>query len=374
MDPRIDGSLAWHLFESSHVPLLLVEIPTGEIVAANRRAAQLLDLPEPAKGSLLNLGVGLPEHAERVRGWLEEQAAGGGAASAPPLPLATRCGKLHAVPAGWLSRSVVLLQISSVGDVAQSTVAARAAQRPHADRDRTHADPEALIRELEARNAELEQFAYTVSHDLKSPLITIKGFVGCLEQDLAAGNRDDIAKDVAMISSAANTMKRLLDDILELSRIGRIVNPSEPVDLQDVAREVCDALATRIAKCGATVSVAPGLPRVYGDRTRLVEVLLNLVDNALKFAADVAQPRVEIGVRDEQSPPVIFVRDNGLGMQPEYFERAFHVFEKLSRDSEGTGIGLAIVRRIVDVHGGRVWVESQGTNQGCTLCFTLPSP
>jgi signal transduction histidine kinase len=123
------------------------------------------------------------------------------------------------------------------------------------------------------------------------------------------------------------------------------------------------------------VDIAPDLPTVYGDHARLVEVVQNLVDNAAKFMGEQPDPRIEIGLRgtDTDGKPILFVRDNGIGIEPQYHDRVFGLFSKLDAQSEGTGIGLALVKRIVEVHGGRIWVESDEPGQGSTFCFTLPA-
>ena len=121
---------------------------------------------------------------------------------------------------------------------------------------------------------------------------------------------------------------------------------------------------------GVQVKLATGLPRVVGDRTRLVEVVQNLLDNAVKFMGDQTAPLIEIGVRDE-GVPVFFVKDNGMGIDPRYQDKVFGLFDKLDPKSEGTGIGLALVKRIITMHGGRVWIESEGPGTGTTFCFTL---
>jgi signal transduction histidine kinase len=123
------------------------------------------------------------------------------------------------------------------------------------------------------------------------------------------------------------------------------------------------------------VDIAPDLPTVYGDRARLVEVVQNLVDNACKFMGDQPAPRIEIGTSgtDTEGNPIFFVRDNGIGIEPQYHERVFGLFNKLDAQSEGTGVGLALVKRIIEVHGGRIWIESEGAGRGATMCFTLPS-
>ncbi|MFQ6041308.1 MAG: ATP-binding protein, partial [Candidatus Poribacteria bacterium] len=220
---------------------------------------------------------------------------------------------------------------------------------------------------------ELERFTYTVSHDLKSPLITIKGFLGLLEKDMVAGDTERLKADTTYISDAIDKMQQLLDELLELSRVGRLMNPPEEVLLGELAREAVSMVSDRLAaERDVEIEIAPDLPVVYGDRTQLREVLENLVDNAVKFMGDQPDPRVEIGARRDGEETVFYVRDNGIGIAPRYHERVFGLFDKLEQQTDGTGVGLAIVKRIVEVHGGRIWVESEGIGKGSTFCFTLP--
>jgi PAS domain S-box-containing protein len=228
-----------------------------------------------------------------------------------------------------------------------------------------------LITELENKNAELERFTYTVSHDLKSPLFTIRGFLGYLEQDAFSGNRERLTGDIQRITDATDKMNRLLNELLELSRIGRIKNESTLVPFEKIAREAAELVYGRISERGITLQIEPDLPRVYGDYPRLVEVVQNLLDNASKFMGDQKEPRIEIGQQGEKDgKPVFYIRDNGMGIAPEHFERVFGLFNKLDPKSDGTGIGLALVKRIIEVHGGRIWVESE-VGKGTTFFFTL---
>lgn len=231
-----------------------------------------------------------------------------------------------------------------------------------------------LIDELENKNAELERFTYTVSHDLKSPLITIRGFVGLLQSDLQAQNEDRVTQDLQQIAAAADNMQTLLEELLELSRIGRIVNPSEWVDMGELVEEALAMVAGRIEAHEVQVSVAPGAPKAFGDRKRLLEVLLNLIDNAAKFVGTEARPQVDISFEDHPTEVVCHVMDNGPGIEPRYHDMVFGLFDRLDPTTEGTGIGLALVKRIIEVHGGRIWLDSEGKDRGCRFSFALPKP
>ncbi len=241
-----------------------------------------------------------------------------------------------------------------------------------AELERSRVERERLITRLEIQNAELERFAYTVSHDLKTPLITIKGHAGALAEDLAHGDGKLAEEDLARIAGAADRMGSLLKDLLDLSRIGRVVNPPEDVPLGELVDEALQMFFQQIEAKNIRIDVAPDLPSVFGDRNRLLEVYQNLLENAIKYLGDPAEPRIEIGWRADGDASTLFVRDNGIGIEPPYHERIFKLFDQLDRNVEGTGIGLTLVRRIIDIHGGRIWVESEGLGHGSTFCFTLP--
>ncbi|NWG05735.1 MAG: GAF domain-containing sensor histidine kinase [Chloroflexi bacterium] len=231
-----------------------------------------------------------------------------------------------------------------------------------------------LIEELEAKNAELERFSYTVSHDLRAPLVTIRGFLGYLERNARLGNMNSFERDLRRIESATDRMDDLLKGLLELSRIGRLINAPGKVSFRALAEEAAEIVHGQLEARRVTLRIQPDLPIVYGDRARLVEALQNLIENAIKYMGDQKKPLIEIGMngRDNVDAPIFFVRDNGVGIAPEYHERIFRLFDKLDVSTDGTGIGLALVKRIIEFHGGRIWVESEA-GVGSTFLFTLPS-
>jgi len=240
------------------------------------------------------------------------------------------------------------------------------------ERKRVEAELEATNAELEAKNVELEQFAYTASHDLRAPLVTIRGYLYHVRQDIERGRGDRTEHDLGRIEAATDRMGRLLEDLLELSRAGRVTNERTAVDLEALAQEAVEQLEGEITQRGGRVVVVAGQPSVLGDRTRLREVYQNLIDNALTFVAEGTRPEVEVGASWQEGAEVTcYVRDNGIGIDPADRERVFGLFERLGARTEGTGIGLALVRRIVEAHGGRVWVESEGVGKGATFRFTL---
>jgi signal transduction histidine kinase len=192
-----------------------------------------------------------------------------------------------------------------------------------------------------------------------------------LEKDAINGDTERVKKDVSRIHNAAERMNQLLDDLLELSRVGRVVGTKEEVPLEYLANEAVSLVEGRIKELGVQVEIATDSPVIYADRRRLVEVLQNLIENAAKYMGKQPEPRIEIGTRQENGEDVYYVRDNGIGIEPRYHENVFGLFNKLEHESEGTGIGLAIVRRIVEVHDGRIWIESEGKGKGSIFCFTI---
>jgi len=233
-----------------------------------------------------------------------------------------------------------------------------------------------LIAELKSKNTELEQFTYTVSHDLKAPLITIKGFLGLLEKDALEGKTERMKRDVLRISEATDKMYQLLNELLELSRIGRIVNPSQEVPFRTIVQDAVRAVHGRLEAHGVKIDIAGDLPVVFVDQVRVIQVVQNLLDNAAKFMGEQTHPCITIGMQgyDNDGKPTLYVKDNGIGIDSRQLDNVFGLFQKLDTNADGTGIGLALVKRIIEIHGGRIWLTSDGIGKGTTVWFTLPVP
>ena len=227
--------------------------------------------------------------------------------------------------------------------------------------------------ELERSNAELEAFAYVASHDLRQPLRTINSYLGLLERDLAGGLDDDTREYMAFCRDGAQRMDRLIVDLLEYSRVGRKAKPFTSWPAGDLVRTALDNLELSIAEASATVTVAPDLPTLWGDGDELIRLFQNLIGNAVKYRAPGRAPVVEVAGTREGRTWHVTVRDNGIGIAPEHRERVFGIFQRLHRrdEYEGTGIGLAVCKKIVEHHGGRIWVESE-PGLGSTFHVTFP--
>jgi PAS domain S-box-containing protein len=227
-------------------------------------------------------------------------------------------------------------------------------------------------RELERSNAELQQFAYAASHDLQEPLRTVTSFLQLLQRRHGDALEDGAKEYIRFAVDGAARMHRLITDLLVYSRVTTHGRTFEAVRMDTVLANVLTNLRAAIEEAGAEVTADP-LPEVEGDEAQMVSLLQNLVGNAIKYRAPGTAPRVHVGVRRDGARWTFSVRDNGIGIDPKYFERVFVIFQRLHarNEYEGTGIGLAVAKKIVERHGGEIWLESR-PGEGSTFYFTLP--
>ena len=228
---------------------------------------------------------------------------------------------------------------------------------------------------LNAKTREQETFIYTVSHDLKAPLVSVQGMAGILIEDYSAVLGADGRRYLERIVANADKMQALLADLLDLSRIGRVDDEYGPVDLTTVIQDVTEQLHHTLTVRGARVEVAPSLPVVYACSKRLVQVFTNLIANAVAYTPKERVPLVRVTARNAGGAWEIEVRDNGAGIPTAFHDKVLQIFQRLpagkTLNPTGTGVGLAIVARIIETHGGRVWIESE-EGMGTAFHFTLP--
>ncbi len=229
-----------------------------------------------------------------------------------------------------------------------------------------------LMRDLEMTNKELDDFTYIVSHDLKEPLRNIDAFSKFIMSDYKDKLTGSALNYLERVRANAARMFTLIEDLLKLSRIDRKKNPFEKAEVNGIIREVKDRLEYAIKKKKAKIIVKGKMPSVFCDRVRLTEVFSNLISNAVKFSGNGADPLIEIGCQDEGDFYQFYVKDNGIGIDQKFQDKIFDIFQRLvgRREYEGTGAGLAIVKKIVEMHKGKVWVESN-PGQGSVFYFTI---
>ena len=239
------------------------------------------------------------------------------------------------------------------------------------ERKQAEEERERLLAEIAAKNQELESFVYTISHDLRAPLVSMDGFCSLLKRE----SQDQLGEQgqhyLERIRANVAHMNTLVTELLELSRIGRVVGPEEEIDVGALLREIEKGLVLKLKQAGVEFIVQQPLPAVRGDRGRIRQVFANLIENAVKFRSLERGLLIEVGCDEERGFYRFHIMDNGIGILPQYQEQIFEPFRQLDGRIEGVGMGLALVKRIVEHHGGRLWVESE-LGKGSTFYFTIP--
>lgn len=241
------------------------------------------------------------------------------------------------------------------------------------ERKRIEKRQKRLLEELSDKNEEMESFIYTVSHDLKTPIVTIDGFVEALREDYGNVIGKEGHHYLFRITEGNRRMGALISDLLELSRVGRTSGKKETISFARLVKNAARELQPQIKKRGIRITVDENLPSIFGEKKLLSQLVSNLVSNAIKYIGeDNPDPLIAAGVIHKEGETVYYIRDNGIGIDPRHFDKVFQVFHRLpgSKAIEGTGVGLAIAKRIVQRHGGKIWIKSK-KNGGSTFFFTI---
>jgi light-regulated signal transduction histidine kinase (bacteriophytochrome) len=229
------------------------------------------------------------------------------------------------------------------------------------------------VKEIERSNNELQKFADVVSHDLHEPLRTVSSFVDLLASRYKGKLDDKADRYIAFALEGVNRMSKMISGLAAYSKIETHPGEFTPVDLEKILKQVKAGLNKSIEESNAEITHDP-LPQIYGDETRLAQLFQNLIGNAIKFREKDVPPRIHISSERKEKECLFGVHDNGFGISPEFHDHIFVIFQRLHTREEfaGTGLGLSVCKKIVERHGGRIWVESQ-TGQGSTFYFTLPA-
>jgi PAS domain S-box-containing protein len=260
-----------------------------------------------------------------------------------------------------------------VQDAAGTLTGHRGITRNVSARKRVQTELARKTAELERSNSDLEQFAYVASHDLREPLRMVNSFLGLLERRIADKLDDESREFIDFAKEGAKRMDHLILDLLEYSRIGRNALPDQPVSLAHALDTALTNLTITIAESGAEVATPAEMPSLCVDDVEFVRLFQNLIANAIKYHHPDRPPRIKVSAQRTEEGWEFAVSDNGLGIEPQYFDRIFQIFQRLHTrgEADGTGIGLAVCKRVVNRYRGRIWVESQ-PGEGSCFCFTIP--
>jgi len=226
--------------------------------------------------------------------------------------------------------------------------------------------------QLQLKNEEIEHFVSIVAHDFNSPLITITLFAAMLKNDISSGNNEQVEKDLGYINQAATKLTQLLGALKKITDVGKSTDSFQTIRFTELVDTCLATLSGPLQQHNVKVIFQRAPLSLTGDPLELRQIWQNLIENAVKYRGDQAQPHIEIGATQQGHEVVFYVRDNGMGIELKHNERIFTLFSQLNPESDGSGLGLALVKKIVSIYQGRIWVESAGEGQGSCFMFTLP--
>jgi PAS domain S-box-containing protein len=347
------------LFETAQDAILILDGATGRIIDANPFIKDLLgySMEELRGKNLWEIGKAMDVLASKLS---YKQLHKEGYVRYEHLPLVARDGRVVAVE--------VVANAYQVGHqrIIQCNI------RDITARKREEEARERLTQQLQAKVSELETFSYGIAHDLRSPLVSIEGFNRLLREDMQNQKVENVKEDIRLLETSVRKMQGFLDSTLDYSRSGQLIKRTEDVSFGKIVEEAVAEFDEEALSIGGVISRAKIFPKVYADRMRIKEVLTNLVKNSIKYRDKTVPLKIEIGHYRSGKEVVFFVRDNGTGIDANEVGKIFDLFYRGTADGEGSGIGLAVVKKIIEAHGGRIWVREGQTEKGTTICFTLP--
>jgi PAS domain S-box-containing protein len=347
------------LFEAAQDGILILDADTGQITDVNPFLTDMLGYPrEELLGKEL-WEIGPFKDIEASRGAFQELQSQG-YVRYENLPLENKSGQRMSVEF-----------VSNVYNVNSQRVI-QCNIRDITERIQVQQDRERLGQQLQAKVSELEVFSYGIAHDLRSPLVSIEGFSRLLREDMLNQDTERVQEDIRLLESGVRKMHDFLNSTLEYSRAGHLIKRTRNVSFSKIVNDVMTEFNEQISSIGATVATAKTFPRVYVDRAMVIQVLANLIQNSIKYRDKTVPLKIEIGYQPSEGEAVFFVRDNGLGIDASEAAKVFALFYRGTADGEGSGIGLTIVKKIIEAHGGTVWVQKGQPGKGTTMCFTLP--
>ncbi|MBN2546828.1 MAG: HAMP domain-containing histidine kinase [Spirochaetes bacterium] len=229
-----------------------------------------------------------------------------------------------------------------------------------------------LQKEIKLRESKFEKYINVISHDFKSPIITIKGFIELLEKDIKNNKTNNLDDYIKFIKESADKLLFQLNGLLKLSRFKKITGKIQKIDLNMAVKETINSFNILEKTNGVKFEIVNKLPVIYANKDLISELFHILIDNSIKFMDKQRDQLITIGSKKKQNEDLIYVNDKGIGIDPKYFEKIFNVFEKVDNKNTDAGVGLTIAKEIIDFHNGRIWVESDGIGKGSTFYFTIP--